>query len=80
LGKKVAEEIPVPVIGIGAGRHCDGQVQVIADLLGLLKEKTPKHAKRYAEVYDIAYDAIARYVQDVRENRFPEEGNVFGDA
>jgi 3-methyl-2-oxobutanoate hydroxymethyltransferase len=80
LGKKVSENIPVPVIGIGAGRYCDGQVQVIADLLGLLKEKSPKHAKRYAALYDQGREAIARYVQDVRENRFPEEDNVFGDT
>ena len=79
LGKRVSEAIPVPTIGIGAGRFCDGQVQVIADLLGLVDGKLPKHARRYASLQEIGREAVARYIDDVRSSRFPGEDNAFGE-
>lgn len=79
LGKKVSAAVPVPVIGIGAGRYTDGQVQVLADLLGLMPGKSPKHAKRYAEIHEVAVEAIGRYVADVRGGVFPGTDNVFGE-
>ncbi|MDR2733352.1 MAG: 3-methyl-2-oxobutanoate hydroxymethyltransferase [Spirochaetota bacterium] len=79
LGGMVSEAIKVPTIGIGAGRSCDGQVQVIADLLGLLDGKLPKHAKRYALLFEQGARAVESYVDDVRSLRFPEESNCFGD-
>ena len=80
LGARVAREIPVPVIGIGAGRFVDGQVQVLADLLGLLPGKTPKHARRYADLLDQATKAVSEYASDVRASRFPGEEQTCGDA
>ena len=80
LGKRVTEAVPVPVIGIGAGRYTDGQVQVLADLLGLLPGKSPKHARRYAELHAAAVAAIGSYAADVREGRFPGEENTFGET
>jgi 3-methyl-2-oxobutanoate hydroxymethyltransferase len=79
LGRAVTEAVSVPTIGIGAGRYPDGQVQVIADLLGLGEGKLPKHAKRYAALFEQGALAIESYVQDVRDGRFPEESNCFGD-
>jgi 3-methyl-2-oxobutanoate hydroxymethyltransferase len=79
LAKRVSEQVPVPTIGIGAGRYCDGQVQVIADLLGLIEGKLPKHARQYASLREQGLDAIARYVEDVRSSRFPDESNTFGE-
>ncbi len=80
LGARAAAELPVPVIGIGAGRHVDGQVQVLADLLGLAPGKTPKHANRYAGLFDAAVEAIGQYAGDVRNRRFPDQQHTFGDT
>jgi 3-methyl-2-oxobutanoate hydroxymethyltransferase len=79
LGRAVSETLRVPTIGIGAGRFCDGQVQVIADLLGLLDGKLPKHAKRYATLFEQGTRAVEQYADDVRALRFPDENNCFGD-
>jgi len=79
LAKRVSEAIAVPAIGIGAGRYCDGQVQVIADLLGLLAKKPPKHARQYASFYKEGCEAIRSYANDVRTGAFPGETNVFGE-
>lgn len=69
--KRVTESINIPTIGIGAGPHCDGQVQVFHDLLGLTKHKF-RHAKRYIEGYDLMLDGVRRYICEVRAGEFPE--------
>ncbi|MBM3956531.1 MAG: 3-methyl-2-oxobutanoate hydroxymethyltransferase [Gemmatimonadetes bacterium] len=69
----VTQRLEVPTIGIGAGPHCDGQIQVLHDALGLLPDFRPRHARRYAELAQIIQDALARYASDVREKRFPTE-------
>jgi len=71
LGKLVSEKLAVPTIGIGAGPHCDGQVQVIHDLLGLCDRFVPKHAKQYAHLSDEIRDAVARYLDEVKSGAFP---------
>lgn len=76
LGQKVTEALNIPTIGIGSGRYCSGQVQVITDLLGLMDFK-PKHAKRYAEAGKLITDALACYAQEVKEGKFPTEENTF---
>jgi len=71
LGKLVTEKLAVPTIGIGAGPHCDGQVQVIHDLLGLCAGFVPKHAKQYAHLSEEIRDAVARYIEEVKSGGFP---------
>jgi len=64
LAKKIMEELSIPVIGIGAGSNCDGQVQVINDILGLT-ENLPRHAKKYADIAEEIQKAVAGYKKDV---------------
>ncbi|MHB0912567.1 MAG: 3-methyl-2-oxobutanoate hydroxymethyltransferase [Armatimonadota bacterium] len=71
LGRAVAEAVSIPVIGIGAGPDCDGQVQVINDILGLYGEFHPKHAKKYADLSAVTLDAVKTYVDEVRRGEFP---------
>ncbi|MDE2899773.1 MAG: 3-methyl-2-oxobutanoate hydroxymethyltransferase [Chloroflexota bacterium] len=73
LAKSVTERLAVPTVGIGAGPHCDGQVQVIHDLLGFGASYIPKHARRYADVAEVVRGAVSRYAGEVREGRFPDE-------
>jgi 3-methyl-2-oxobutanoate hydroxymethyltransferase len=71
LAKVVSERLRIPTIGIGAGPHCDGQVQVLHDLLGLITDFVPKHAKRYAHLAAAVQDAVTTYLAEVREGTFP---------
>ena len=70
VGKMISENIGIPTIGIGAGPDCDGQVQVLNDLLGLYAEFTPKHARQYAQLGTLMNDAIAAYSNDVKTGKF----------
>jgi 3-methyl-2-oxobutanoate hydroxymethyltransferase len=69
--------VPVPTIGIGAGRHCDGQVLVYHDLLGLEDRVTPKFVRRYATLKADATEAVARFADDVRGRRFPASDETY---
>lgn len=71
LAKKVTGSIPVPTIGIGAGPHCDGQVLVVYDMLGLTEEFKPRFVRRYAELAQTMRSAFTQYIDDVKEQRFP---------
>ena len=77
VGKKLAETVNVPVIGIGAGDECDGQVQVVYDLLGLDADFLPKHAKKYADLYTVIVEAFKAYRADVKDGAFPTKDNFF---
>ena len=77
LAEEITAQVPIPTIGIGAGRHCDGQILVLHDLLGLFDEFTPKFAKRYAELGHAAADAIACYAAEVRGEAFPDDAHSF---
>ncbi|MBO7742177.1 MAG: 3-methyl-2-oxobutanoate hydroxymethyltransferase, partial [Victivallales bacterium] len=80
LSEQITAAVSTPTIGIGAGAACDGQVQVIADLLGMGDGNyfVPRHAKKFAQINDIATAAIAEYVRDVQAGVFPAEGNSVG--
>lgn len=78
LARTITAEVDVPTIGIGAGPECDGQVQVITDLLGLDPEFRPRHVRRYAALADVIGDALARYAADVRAGAFPGPAESFG--
>jgi len=71
LAKKVAEELTIPVIGIGAGSFADGQVLVMHDMLGLNKSFSPRFLRRYANLYDEIESAVQRYISDVKSSDFP---------
>lgn len=77
LAKLITERVKVPTIGIGAGPHCDGQVQVFHDMLGLYLGYIPKHAKQYAQLARTIEEAVAQYVREVREGSFPTAEQSF---
>ena len=77
LGRLVSERVSIPTIGIGAGPYCDGQVQVLHDMLGLFPDFVPKHAKQYAHLAEEIGRAVREYLAEVQESRFPTERESF---
>jgi len=77
LATLITEKVSVPTIGIGAGIGCDGQVQVINDILGSFADFVPKHAKQYAKLTDIIRKAVTDYHNEVRDGAFPTEKQSF---
>jgi 3-methyl-2-oxobutanoate hydroxymethyltransferase len=77
LAKRITEEVPVPTIGIGAGKYCDGQILVIHDILGLSSGNKLKFVKRYAELSALVRGAVSSYVSEVKEGSFPAAENTF---
>jgi 3-methyl-2-oxobutanoate hydroxymethyltransferase len=73
LGKRVSEALKIPVIGIGAGMHVDGQVLVMHDMLGITKDFSPKFLRRYLNLYQLITDATRHYISDVKGNLFPND-------
>ncbi len=71
LGERVAKEVGIPVIGIGAGGGVDGQVLVMHDFLGITKDFSPRFLRRYLNLYDEIKDATGRYIADVKSKDFP---------
>lgn len=78
LAKEITEMLEIPTIGIGAGVHCDGQVLVCNDLLGMDLSFKPKFLKRYAHLETEMISAIAQYVSEVQQQQFPAEAHSFG--
>ena len=76
LSAKITSAIEIPTIGIGAGPHCDGQIQVLHDVIGL-SSGSFKHAKRYAHVRTQMIRALKKYAEEVRSGAFPTEENSF---
>lgn len=73
LGKRVAEAVDIPVIGIGAGPDVDGQVLVMHDFIGITKDFSPRFLRRYMDLYDEIKNATEQYIKDVRSVDFPNE-------
>jgi 3-methyl-2-oxobutanoate hydroxymethyltransferase len=73
LAKIVAESVHIPVIGIGAGHDVDGQVLVLHDMLGITSEFSPRFLRRYASLYDVIKEAVAKYIEDVKSLDFPND-------
>lgn len=71
VAARVTESVSIPTIGIGAGRHCDGQVLVGTDLLGLTRGHTPKFVRRFAELGDAVVAAARSYVEEIQRRDFP---------
>jgi len=77
LAKTITEKVAIPTIGIGAGPHCDGQVLVLYDLLGLFDEFVPKFVKPYAHLKADALQALRRYKEEVEEGKFPSDSESY---
>ncbi len=79
LAERISSRLTVPTIGIGAGAGCDGQVLVFHDLLGLFDGLKPRFVKRYAELGEVAVQAVGNFVQDVRDGVFPAAEHEYGE-
>jgi len=79
LAREVTDELEIPTIGIGAGPHCDGQVLVLPDALGLNPGFEPRFLKRFAELGEGARSGVRMYVEEVRARRFPGSEHTFGE-
>ncbi|MGE5573392.1 MAG: 3-methyl-2-oxobutanoate hydroxymethyltransferase [Bacteroidota bacterium] len=77
VGEAITSRLSIPVLSIGAGIHCDGQLLINGDMLGLVEAFTPKFVKKYANLAEIITGAIAEYVHDVRDLKFPEEKHTY---
>jgi len=77
LARIITKTISIPTIGIGGGVHCDGQVQVIHDVLGLFSDFVPKHAKQYVRLADQIRSAVSEYVAEVSSSAFPTDKESF---
>jgi 3-methyl-2-oxobutanoate hydroxymethyltransferase len=71
--KYIWEILEIPVLSIGAGPHCDGQLLIVSDLIGQFQAFTPKFVKKYCNVAQVITDAMAEYVKEVKAVRFPDE-------
>ena len=76
VAKEITSKLDIPTIGIGSGTDCDGQVQVVTDILGI-GDFTPKHAKRFANVGEIMQQAMKQYADEVKAGTFPGKENRF---
>ncbi len=77
VARVITDAVPVPTIGIGAGRHCDGQVLVFHDVVGLDDRISPKFVRRYADLKEDATLAVARFADDVRNGSFPSSNETY---
>jgi len=73
----IRDRLTIPVLSIGAGPYCDGQLLIVSDMLGVFEAFTPKFVKRYAEIAKISTEALTAYVQDVRSKAFPEPRHIY---
>lgn len=77
IAERITEALKIPTIGIGAGPHCDGQVLVIHDLLGLTTGHVPKFVKQYANLRETIENAVGNWCQEVRESKYPDDQHSF---
>jgi 3-methyl-2-oxobutanoate hydroxymethyltransferase len=77
LAQRVTQDLPIPTIGIGAGPHCDGQVLVLYDMLGLNKAFSPRFLRRYADLHTIVVEACKQYIRDVKSRDFPSQAESY---
>ncbi|MBI2089366.1 MAG: 3-methyl-2-oxobutanoate hydroxymethyltransferase [Deltaproteobacteria bacterium] len=77
LAQEITRRLSIPTIGIGAGPHCDGQVLVVHDMLGLFDMYAPKFVKQYADLKGVMAEAVKNFITEVKEGRFPDEEHSF---
>jgi 3-methyl-2-oxobutanoate hydroxymethyltransferase len=80
VGRRITESVSIPTVGIGAGPHCDGQVLVCYDFLGMYPDLRPRFVKRFAEVGDVIVEATRAYVAEVQGGAFPGDEHSFGSS
>jgi 3-methyl-2-oxobutanoate hydroxymethyltransferase len=78
LAGEITDCLQIPTIGIGAGSHCDGQILVLNDLLGLNVDFVPKFVKQYAQMAELAKSALSDYIDEVRKGAFPDQSHSYG--
>ena len=77
LAERVAKEVKIPIIGIGAGGAVDGQVLVCTDMLGMTNGFSPRFLRRYANLNEIITNAVKNYISDVKSENFPNENEQY---
>ena len=77
LAQKITESLTIPTIGIGAGPHCDGQILVYSDMLGLTIDFSPRFVRRYDSLHERVDDSVHRYIQDIQSGNFPDESESY---
>src|SRR6188768_281744 len=77
LAKEVSQQLEIPTIGIGAGPHCDGQVLVMHDMLGINTEFKPRFLRQYLNIHEMATQSVQQYVQDVKAGQFPNKDEQY---
>ena len=77
LAKEVSESLHIPTIGIGAGRHCDGQVLVMHDMLGINTEFKPRFLRQYLNMHQQVTSAVQQYISDVKQHDFPNDAESY---
>jgi 3-methyl-2-oxobutanoate hydroxymethyltransferase len=77
VGQFITERLRIPVLSIGAGMHCDGQLLIVSDMIGQFQAFTPKFVKKYCNVAEVITDAMKQYAADVRAGRFPEDQHCY---
>ena len=77
LAKLITESLQIPTIGIGAGRYCDGQIQVLHDLIGLFGTQVPKHAKSYVDLKNIISKSLSTYQEEVLQQQMPSNAQIY---
>lgn len=79
IAREITKSIPIPTVGIGAGPHCDAQIIVFSDVLGLSPDKPPKFVRQYARLHEVAVEGLRAFARDSREGKFPYPENVYGE-
>ena len=77
VGAFIRKDLPIPVIGLGAGSDVDGQLLIVSDVLGIFQAFTPKFVKKYADIAAVATGALSQYVNEVRSGEFPADDNCY---
>lgn len=77
LAKEITEMLEIPTIGIGAGPHCDGQILVYTDMMGLTVDFNPRFVRQYAQLNKVYHDSVKKYIEDVQSNDFPNESESY---
>lgn len=77
VARFITQKLSIPVLGIGAGMYCDGQLLIVSDMIGQFKAFTPKFVKKYASVAEVITNAMKSYVQEVKSGQFPEDEHCY---